>query len=272
MTSPANLHWIETSHGRLAVRIDGSEGGIPLLLLQRFRGTTDDWDPAFIKAIAADRRVIRFDSAGIGRSEGTVPDTISGMASVAAEVVQKLSLSKIDVLGWSLGGVISQQFALDFSHLVRRLVVAGSSPGPVADGPQQHPRVPQIMTKSASDEEDFLFLFYPETDSAVAHGRASLARINAQPDLGPKTSAVAFMTQVKAFAAWPGVLHRAKELWLPILVANGAHDVMVPAYRSYVLSQQVPDAKLVLYPDAGHAFLFQEIDDFSREVAAFLDN
>ena len=272
MTSPAHLQWIETSHGRLAVRIDGPEGGIPLLLLQRFRGTTDDWDPAFIKAFSADRRVIRFDSAGIGRSEGTVPDTIGGMASVAAELVGKLGLSKIDVLGWSLGGVVAQQFALDFPHLVRRLVVAGSSPGPVADGPQQHPRVPQIMTKSENNEEDFLFLFYPETESAVAHGRASLARINAQPDLGPKTSAVAFMAQVKAISAWPGVLHRAKELRLPILVANGAHDVMLPAYRSYVLSQQAPDAKLVLYPDAGHAFLFQVIDDFSRDVAAFLDN
>lgn len=272
MSFPANLQWIGTSHGQLAVRTNGPEGGIPLLLLQRFRGTTDDWDPAFIEAISADRRVIRFDSPGIGRSEGTVPDTIAGMASIAAELVERLGFSKVDVLGWSLGGVVSQQFTLDFRHLVRRLIVAGSSPGPVADGPQQHPRVPQLMTKSENDEEDFLFLFYPETESAVAHGRASLARINAQPDLGPKTSAMSFMTQVKAISSWPGVLHRANELKLPILVANGAHDVMLPAYRSYVLSQQAPDAKLVLYPDAGHAFLFQEIEDFSREIAAFLDN
>ncbi len=270
MSQQSPIQWLETALGRLAYRIDGPEGGIPLLLLQRFRGTIDDWDPAFIAAISADRRVVRFDSAGIGRSEGQVPDTIAGMAAIAAEIVAQLSLTQVDVLGWSLGGVVAQQFTLDFPHLVRRLIVAGSSPGPVADGPQQHPRVPQVMTKSENDDQDFLFLFYPETESAVAHGRASLARIRAQADLGPKTSALGFMGQVKAISTWPGVLHRVNELRLPILVANGAHDVMLPAYRSYVLSQQAPDAKLILYPDAGHAFLFQVIDDFAREIDQFL--
>lgn len=270
MSQHSPIQWLETANGRLAYRLDGPEGGIPLLLLQRFRGTMDDWDPAFIAAISADRRVIRFDSAGIGRSEGQVPETISGMAAIAAGVVAQLGLTQVDVLGWSLGGVVAQQFTLDFPHLVRRLIVAGSSPGPVADGPQQHPRVPQVMTKSENDDEDFLFLFYPETDSAVAHGRASLARIRAQADLGPKTSALGFMGQVKAISTWPGVLHRVNELRLPVLVANGAHDVMLPAYRSYVLSQQAPDAKLILYPDAGHAFLFQVIDDFAREIDQFL--
>lgn len=270
MSQPSPIQWLETAHGRLAYRIDGPEGGIPLLLLQRFRGTMDDWDPAFIAAISADRRVIRFDSAGIGRSEGQVPETIAGMAAIAAGVVAQLGLGQVDVLGWSLGGVVAQQFTLDFPHLVRRLIVAGSSPGPVSDGPQQHPRVPQVMTKSENDDEDFLFLFYPETDSAVAHGRASLARIRAQANLGPKTSALGFMGQVKAISTWPGVLHRVNELRLPVLVANGAHDVMLPAYRSYVLSQQAPDAKLILYPDAGHAFLFQVIDDFAREIDQFL--
>ncbi|HWU62158.1 MAG TPA: alpha/beta hydrolase [Ensifer sp.] len=270
MSQHSPIQWLETANGRLAYRIDGPEGGIPLLLLQRFRGTMDDWDPAFITAISADRRVIRFDSAGIGRSGGQVPETIAGMAAIAAGVVAQLGLTLVDVLGWSLGGVVAQQFTLDFPHLVRRLIVAGSSPGPVADGPQQHPRVPQVMTKSENDDEDFLFLFYPETDSAVAHGRASLARIRAQADLGPKTSALGFMGQVKAISTWPGVLHRVNELRLPVLVANGAHDVMLPAYRSYVLSQQAPDAKLILYPDAGHAFLFQMIDDFAREIDQFL--
>ncbi|WP_245515545.1 alpha/beta fold hydrolase [Rhizobium deserti] len=79
------------------------------------------------------------------------------------------------------------------------------------------------------------------------------------------------MAQVKAISAWPGVLHRASELRLPILVANGAHDVMIPAYRSYVLSQQAPNAKLILYPDAGHAFLFQDIEGFARDLEQFLE-
>lgn len=261
---------IETSHGRLAARETGPAGGIPLVLLQRFRGTMDDWDPAFLDAISADRRVVWFDSAGVGRSAGKTPESIAGMAAVAAEAIESLDVPHADVLGWSLGGVVAQQLALDAPHLVRRLIVAGSSPGGIKDGPQPHPRVPQVMTRPVNGTEDFLFLFFPETEAAVTAGRSSLARIVAQPDRGPAVSAEAFMAQVKAISSWEGVLHRAAELRLPMLVANGAHDVMLPAYRSYVLSQQAPDAKLVLYPDAGHAFLFQEIESFAAEIDWFL--
>lgn len=271
MSTSTENNEIETSHGRLAIRLDGPKGGIPLLLLQRFRGTMDDWDPAFIAAIARDRRIIRFDSAGIGRSQGTVPETIGGMAAIAAETVALLGSPQVDVLGWSLGGAVGLELALNFRPMVRRLIVAGSSPGPVSDGPQQHPRVPGVMTKSENDEDDFLFLFYPPSDSATAEGRKSLARIRSQRDQGPATSTLALMAQVKAISAWPGVLHRASELRLPILVANGAHDVMIPAYRSYVLSQQAPDAKLILYPNAGHAFLFQDIEGFARDIEQFLE-
>lgn len=267
----SKIKLLDTPAGKLAWREDGPTGGLPLVLLQRFRGTMDDWDPDFIAAISKHRRVIRFDSAGIGRSEGTVPDTVTGIAALAAAFIKGAGFGQVDILGWSLGGVVSQQLALDFPHLVRRLIVAGSSPGPMADGPQQHPRVSQVMTKPENGEEDFLFLFYPETESAIAAGRASLGRLVSLPDRGPKVSAASFMHQVKAASSWAGVLERANELRLPILVANGAHDVMLPAYRSYVLSQQAPDAKLVLYPDAGHAFLFQFIDDFSAEIDRFLE-
>ena len=270
MKQISQVRWLETQYGRLATVEDGPQGGVPLVLLQRFRGTMDDWDPAFIQAVSAERRVIRFDSAGIGRSEGRVPETIGAMAEVACEVIRQLGLQQVDLLGWSLGGVVAQQLALDAPHLIRRLIIAGSSPGGVIDGPQSHPRVPQVMTRGFNDAQDFLFLFYPETEAAVAAGKASLARIAAQADVAPLVTAEAFMTQVKAISSWPGILHRAKELLMPTLVANGAHDVMLPAYRSFVLSQQAPNAKLVIYPDAGHAFLFQEIEDFVAQIELFL--
>lgn len=271
MGDTSRIGWLNTRRGKLATMQDGPDGGVPLVLLQRFRGTMDDWDPAFIKVLSADRRVIRFDSAGIGRSEGRVPETIAKMAVVVAEVVEELGLGQVDVLGWSLGGVVAQQLALDAPHLIRRLIVAGSSPGGITDGPQPHPRVPQVMSHSVNDAADFLFLFYPESETSVAAGKASLNRIAEQSHVGPAVTAEAFMAQIKAISTWPGVLHRAKELRMPVLVANGAHDVMLPAYRSYVLSQQAPDAKLILYPDAGHAFLFQEIDDFAAQIDLFLE-
>lgn len=261
------IHHTELPQATIAWTEDGPDTGIPLVLFQRFRGTMDDWDPAFIAEIAKDRRVIRFDNAGIGRSTGEVPGSIAGIAAVAAEFVAQFG--PVDVLGWSLGGVVAQEMTLQAPHLVRRLIVAGSSPGGITDGPQAHPRVPQVMTRATNSNEDFLFLFYPETEAATASGRASLARIQAQAR-GPEVSAQAFMAQVQAISTWPGVIHRASEFRLPLLVANGAHDVMLPAYRSYVLSQQAPDAKLVLYPDAGHAFLFQHIPDFAAEIDRFL--
>ncbi|MEC9433168.1 MAG: alpha/beta hydrolase [Pseudomonadota bacterium] len=274
MTRPDPIQRLDASPGRLAWREDGPGDRIPpappLLLLQRFRGTLDDWDPAFIAALAARRRVIRFDSAAIGRSEGEVPATVEGMAALAAEVIDRLGLPQADVLGWSLGGVVAQQLALDFPDRVRRLIVAGSSPGGIQDGPPPHPRVREVMTRGANDEADFLFLFHPETESATAKGRASLRRIAGQPDRGPLTSAASALAQMQAIGAWQGVRHRLADLTQPVLVANGAHDVMLPAWRSYVLSQEAPDAKLILYPDAGHGFLFQEIEDFATQIDRFL--
>jgi pimeloyl-ACP methyl ester carboxylesterase len=257
---------LATRHGEIAWRSLGS--GPALLLTQRFRGTMDDWDPAFLAALAEERRVVLFDSSGIGRSGGEVPDSIAGMAQVAADVAAGLSLGQVDLLGWSLGGLVAQQAALDHPGLVRRLIVAGSSPGGIVDGPAPHPRVQEVMLHPVNAEADFLFLFFPETATAIAEGRAHLARLPAER--GPPVSGPAFLRQVKAFSQWPGVRDRLKELAMPVLVANGAHDVMIPAYRSYVLSQEAPQARLALYPDAGHGFLFQDSCGFAREVLRFL--
>ncbi|WNG52007.1 alpha/beta hydrolase [Archangium minus] len=266
----AQIQYVETPFGRLAYTLDGEDKGVPLLLVQRFRGTIDDWDPRFVSALAARRRVIRFDNAGIGRSSGQVPDTIEGMAEVALAFTRALGIERADVLGWSLGGLVAQHITLAAPAWVRRLIIAGSTSGGGAEGPAQHPRVPEVMTKPVNDEEDFLFLFFTGTETGRAAGKAHLARLNAQPQRGPLVSGESFMRQVKAISRWPGVRDRLGELTQPILVANGVSDVMIPAYRSYVISQQAPNAKLVLYPDSGHAFLFQYIEEFTDEVHRFL--
>lgn len=261
---------IETRHGPLAFRSFGRAEGVPLVLCQRFRGTLDDWDPAFIGAVAAQRRVILFDSAGIGRSGGEVPTSIAEMAEIVADFAHALDLGQIDLLGWSLGGLVAQQVALDHAPLVRRLIVAGSSPGGITDGPQQHPRVPKVMAHPVNGEADFLFLFFTDTESGRAAGKAHLARLPAGADRGPPMSPLGFRSQIIAFSEWPGVRERLRELRIPVLAANGQHDVMIPAYRSYVLGQEVAEGKTVLYPDAGHAFLFQHIEAFAAEIERFL--
>ena len=267
---PQSIQYVQTRAGKLAYRTVGSGDGPPLLMAQRFRGTLDDWDPAFVARLASRRSVVMFDSAGIGRSEGEVPTSIDGIADVAADFAKAIGLQQVDLLGWSLGGLIAQQVALNYPDLVRRLIVAGSSPGGISDGPKQHPKVQQVMSNPVNSEEDFLFLFFPETDSARAAGRAYYARLQHVEDRGPPVTAASFVNQIKAFSSWSGVRDRLGELKMPVLVANGQHDVMIPAYRSYVLANEVANGKLVLYPDAGHAFMFQYAEEFAAEVDRFL--
>ena len=116
----ARSEMVGTRFGKLAVRVDGSASAPPLLLCQRFRGTMEDWDPEFVSRLAVWRRVIRFDSAGVGESEGKTANTVAAMAEVVPALLDAVNIDKIDVLGWSLGGYIAQTIALDWPERVRR--------------------------------------------------------------------------------------------------------------------------------------------------------
>ena len=265
------LKFAETAYGELAYRESGQDTGVPLVLLQRFRGTIDDWDPELLAPLAGARRIIRFDSAGIGGSGGKVPETIEEMAQILIAFLDTLQLGAVDLMGWSLGGIVAQYAALLTPSRFRRLVVAGSGPGGVNDGPDPHPRVAEIMRNPVNGEDDFLFLFFAPSRLSRESGRAHLARLARIPDRVPATTYTSAMAQMKAIMRFAGLLDRLPELDLPILVANGISDVMIPAYRSYVIARDAPCARLLLYPDAGHAFLFQVADDFAWQVNRFLD-
>ncbi len=194
--SAASVQYVNTPDGKLAYRIDGNRNGqLPLLLLQRFRGTTDEWDPAFIAALAKNRQVIRFDSTGVGRSEGTTPDSILEMAKIVDGFVDALKLPEVDVLGWSMGGFIGQEFALLAPSKVRRLIIAGSGPGGAPEGPQADPNVIALSAKPVNDDSDFQTLFFADSETSHAAGRAYLARLQAQKNIGPATTSAAYMAQ-----------------------------------------------------------------------------
>lgn len=267
--------FVDAAGVRIAYRRFGATGDVPLVFLNRFRGTMDHWDPALLEVIAAERPIIVFDSAGVGSSGGEVAPDIAGAARVAAAFIDALGLARIDVLGWSMGGAVAQALALDRPDLVRRLVLAGTGPGGVAEAPRAPEKVWQVASKPENDDEDFLYLFFDETPTSRAAGRASLARIARR--LATSNAAVrpaSWKAQAGAIAAWgmgKGSSHaRLSEIRAPTLVANGVRDVMVHAYNSYVMSQRMPDARLVLYPDAGHGFLFQYPAEFGRQVNDFL--
>jgi pimeloyl-ACP methyl ester carboxylesterase len=262
---------VSTRFGKLAVRVDGSASAPPLLLCQRFRGTMDDWDPEFVSRLAVFHRVIRFDSAGVGESEGKTPNIVAAMAEIVPALLDALGIDRIDLLGWSLGGYIAQTTALNWPQRVRRLVIAGSGPGG-PDGPPPHPRVAEIATKAAPPREDVRFLFFTESEAGIAAAERHFARIR----FGERApiAADAGRRQREAVVAWwkgeNAARSRLAELSLPVLVANGTTDVMIPAEHSFAIARTAPNAKLILYPDAGHAFLFQYAEDFTQEVQKFL--
>lgn len=262
---------VAVAHRRL-----GPLAGTPLVLLQRFRGTLDHWDPQLLDALANERPVIVFDSLGVGRTAGTAPEDIHAMADFASAFIRKLGYTQVDILGWSMGGAVAQSLAIDYPSLVRRLVLAGTGPGGVPDAPQAPDKVWEVAGKPVNDDEDFLYLFFPETASATAAGRRHLARLGRRAEpFGPQVGPESVMAQMKALGKWGRGMRSAYEhlpvLGHPALVANGMHDIMVHAFNSYAMAQRLPNAELLLYPDAGHGFLFQYAERFASRVHEFLE-
>ena len=275
-STAAKTQYVDAPSARFAYRRIGPRGGMPLVLLHRFRATLDWWDPEFLDLLAADHDVILFDNVGIGYTKGEPLTTMTGNAAGAIEFVEALGLSSIDILGWSFGGVVAQEVVLLRPELVRKLIIAGSASGVAPGMPVMGERVTNIMNKPEADLDDTLYLFYPETESARAKGLEHFGRVRAtMPADAPAVSQEAAMGQLQAImttlgAPWEQVVENLKSIKQPVLYANGSHDIMIDALASYAAVQILADAKLVLYSDAGHAFLFQHAKDFTTEVKNFL--
>lgn len=204
------------------------------MLLMRFRGTIDHWDPALLDILAAERDLILFHNRGTAASTGSVPTTVEGLAEGAIEFIEALGLHQVDLLGWSMGGYVAQGVALARPDLVRRLIVAGSGPGGLPEQPNAPDKVMQVASHPVNSDEDFLYLFYPETGVGRRAGLESLRRLDhrllkaSHAPVAPDT----IQAQGAAIASFKGWWDRVPELDLPVLVANGAHDVMIHAYAS----------------------------------------
>src|ERR1700691_3979569 len=120
--------FLQVGEQRYAYRRFGDGNGLPLLCLQHFTGTLDNWDPAVTDPLARGREVILFESAGLGRSTGQVPESMSGMAAHALAFVDALGLKRLDILGYSLGGMVAQQIALERPSLVHKMLLVGTAP------------------------------------------------------------------------------------------------------------------------------------------------
>ena len=259
-----------------AYRDTGPEAsGVPLVLLQHFRGNLDSWDPALIDALATDRRVITFDNAGVGGSTGTTPDTVEHMARDAIAFIAAMELGQVDLLGFSIGSFVAQQIALTRPAIVRRLVLASSAPQGSAGMHGWAPEVIGAVGIPQTSPEAYLSVFFAPTASSQQAGKEALGRIYARTeDRDTATTWATREAQYDAVCTWGipdhALLQRLSCLQLPVFVANGDSDPMILPHFSYLLAGLIPQARVKIYPDSAHGFLFQHHAEFAADVEDFL--
>ena len=274
----AVTQFVEADGVRYAFRRIGAATGTPIVFCHRFRGTMDDWDPAVVNGFARDRPVILFDNAGIGLSTGATPSSVMGMAEHAANFIAALGLSRVDILGFSLGGYVAQRLTLERPNLVRRLILVGTGPGGGEGIQLRSPEVGKVAGRAELGLEEFNYLFsFDGSDEALASGKRYWDRLKlrtAEPT-EPPVPLSSIQAQVTAVTSWTqgvdSAFSRLGEIKQPVLVVNGANDVMVPTYNSFLMAQRIPKALLIVYPDAGHGALFQYPEQFVRHSLDFLN-
>jgi len=255
---------------------DAGDGGVPLVLLQHFRGNLDNWDPALIDALASDRRVVTFDNAGVGGSTGTTPNTIEQMARDAVAFITALGLGQVDILGFSIGSFIAQEIALTRSAVVQRLVLASSAPRGAAGMHGWAPEVMRAVGQPQIGPEGFLAVFFTLSPASQQAGQEMIGRMYTRTeDRDAETSWATRQAQYDAVNTW-GIpdhsqLQRLSAIGMPVFVANGDSDPMILPHYSYLLAGLIPHARVKLYPDSAHGFLYQHHAEFAADVAAFLD-
>jgi len=255
---------------RVATRSAGA--GEPLVLLHRSGGTLDDWDPALVNELAHVRRVITFDSAGVGETGGETPPTVEPMADFAAAVIRSLGMGSTDILGWSLGGFVSQVLAVKHPGLVRRLILAGTMAPAGSPEVLWSPEWLKAASTPVPSAEIALSLFFTESQTSRSAGAASFGRMVQPPASYVSPAAMAAQADaITRFANNQGGWYvRLREIAAPAFVANGDEDGLFPAIDSAVLAREIPRSRLAIYPDSGHAFLFQYASRFSEDVERFL--
>ncbi len=272
----APTQYVEARGIRFAYRRFGKANGAPLVFNMHFTGTIDHWDPAVTDGFAKDREVILFNNAGISSSSGEVPASIDEMAANAAAFIKALGLTQVDVLGFSLGGLVAQELALAEPKLVRRLVLVGTGPRSGEGMSSLTPEAQKIFG-ATYDEPDHLWLnvFFTPSERSQAAGRGYLKRFRLRTkDRDPEVSDKVASAQIEALTKW-GVPREnpydyLKALQQPTLVVNGGADVIIYSVNSFILQQHIPNAQLILYPDANHGSQYQYPELFVRHVSMFL--
>jgi pimeloyl-ACP methyl ester carboxylesterase len=265
--------FVEADGIRFAYRRWGNPGGLPLVFLNYFTGNLDDHDPLLTDGFAADHDVILFDNAGVASSGGETPGTVSEMTRHAVAFCDALGLKKVDVVGFSLGGMIAQQLALDHPDRVNRIILLGTGP---RGG--EGMTFTELSAEERADPIQFLLAaFFSPTAASQAAGRAYLDRLAARPHdrdvpVSPKTAEA----QLRAIREWGRVPSSSRYATLgtikqPTLIVHGSKDIVVLPINAFILAEHLPNAQLIVYPDSSHGAQSQHADLFLQHAKLFLN-
>jgi pimeloyl-ACP methyl ester carboxylesterase len=258
-----------------AYRRLGPDHGTPVIFLNHLGAALDNWGPRVVDGIAAKHPVITFDNRGIGASQGKTPRSVAAMADDAIAFIRALGHDRVDLLGFSLGGFVAQVIAAQEPQLVGKLILAGTGPagGEGIDKVARRTLLDAVQaTLTFKDPKEHLF--FTRTPNGRAAARQFVNRLKERAvDRDRPISVTAFRNQLKAIHVWgrqrPSDLAVIRQ---PVLVANGDQDRMVPSGNSTDLARRLPNARLTLYPDAGHGGIFQYHAEFVAEALTFLDS
>jgi pimeloyl-ACP methyl ester carboxylesterase len=257
----------QTGLGAVGYRVIGN--GPPLVLIMGYGGTMETWDWRFVDALAQRYRVVIFDNAGLGPTAPVrAPLTIDAMANQTSALISALRLNQPDVLGWSMGSMIAQALAVLHPGQVNRLVLCASYPG---NGRATRPSQAAIKALNSSNQQQVDSVLFP-ADQAAAQN-AYLAALSSYPAAPPDPASIVTAQGHAIDQWWAGTDkagRRTATIAVPTLIADGRADQLDPLGNSHVLAGLISRSKLVLYPDAGHAFLFQDQAAFVPAIESFL--
>ena len=247
--------------------------GPPLLVLNGFAATSADWDPSFIARLASSNELILLNNRGIGGStDDGQPFDITKLADDTAHVIETLGIERASVMGWSMGGFIAQAFALKYADRINKLVLLSTDPGGI-EALLTSPDVWSKLIDTSGTPNDqarrLLFLLFP-TDVAKSVYRlfgdmVAAARAQLSPEL--------LNRQAAAMDAWHrnGVASQLRNLSLPVLIATGTEDVVIPPSNALKLVNAIPGAWLAQFPHGGHAFMEQYPLALADLINSFLE-
>ncbi|HUX04267.1 MAG TPA: alpha/beta hydrolase [Acidimicrobiales bacterium] len=263
----APIRTVSTPLGTVGYRSVGS--GPPLVLITGYTGTMEGWDPRFVDALAERHRVLLLDNAGIGKTSPLPSSlTIDAMANQTSAFMGALGVARADVLGWSMGAMIAQALAVLHPTRVRHLVLCATFPG---TGTKAVPSQKDVNTLTSGNGSAVMDLLFPRDQLAA---RTGFTVADANYPTHPTASSATAAEQRRAILAWfrgaDPAGRRGESITAPTLVADGSLDRLVPVINDHTLARLIAGARLVLYPNAGHAFLFQEQIAFVPLVESFL--